>query len=219
MKNVLLVVCGALLMAMIQAAPQLSLESLDARVTALEKRVLGDGPTAPAPAADEWVMVVEKVEPIPADAPELARVEKLRADADAADVEAAALDRRAAEVHDKAQATARAKKIKFVEPKETGMLEDQAKDARARAKDLRSQALRLEKDLVSPRHRIIGWNGERTTVLTTDKDLSGPISRIAAGRFITWRGKRSSMAGDEEHFTISTFKECEPPANFRVRPK
>lgn len=187
MRNALLILCGMALMALVQAAPQITLESLDARVTALERR-LSSGVNPGRVDAPEWSMSVESIRLIPKDPEMAAAIAKLRSKADE-------MERGATASHHGGPGE---------KPKPNKAMLD-------RAKDLRSEADRMQRQLDTPRHEITGKNDMRDVRLITDRDLTGVISKLQPGTCITWRGTRVSMTEIEEEFTVTSVSVCERP--------
>lgn len=85
------------------------------------------------------------------------------------------------------------------------------------AKRLRARATRLDKQAHETHHELQGWNGQRTIILETTRDLSATISRLSPGDFVTWQGKRVEMTDSTDRFQVSRVKETAAPANFRTR--
>ncbi len=93
-----------------------------------------------------------------------------------------------------------------------------ALEYRAEAKNKRSEAARLERELETPKQEIHGWNGERYVTLRTDRDLSRALTRIRADGFLKWTGRLTGLTDGTEIYSVSNVEPASRPAGFVDRP-
>lgn len=159
------------------------------------------------------VMLLESVSTLPVDDLMLAEAAKLRAEAKGLDDE----------IHDLEKAIARIPKTGITERDEKNLKHRRNEYKQLKlgyeqdAKRFRARATRLDKQAHETRHELQGWDGQRTIILETTRDLSVTISRLNAGDFVTWQGKRVEMTDNTDRFQVNRIEGTAAPANFRTR--
>lgn len=93
-----------------------------------------------------------------------------------------------------------------------------ALEFRTEAKNKRGEASRLERDLETPKQEIHGWNGERYVILQTERDLSGPLTRIRADGFLKWTGRLTGLTDGTEIYSVTSVEPAVRPSGFVDRP-
>lgn len=90
--------------------------------------------------------------------------------------------------------------------------------AEQEAKRLRARASRLERQAHEQRQEVRGWDGQRTVILETTRDLGVVITKLSPGDFLTWQGTRVEMTDTVDRFTVHKIEKTPAPANFPTRP-
>lgn len=158
------------------------------------------------------VMMLESVSTLPVDNSLLTEAAKLRAEAKKLDGEIKGLERSIAlstKTGNKSEDEQRRHRRHAMRQLKTTFEQD--------ARKFKAQATRLEKQARETHHEIRGWDGQRTIILETTRDLSSTISRLNPGDFVTWNGDRVDMTDDTDRFQVTRIKETTAPANFRTR--
>ncbi len=86
------------------------------------------------------------------------------------------------------------------------------------AKRLRARASRLERQAHEQRQEVRGWDGQRTVILETTRDLGVVISKLSPGDFLTWQGTRVEMTDTTDRFTVHKIEKTPAPTNFPTHP-
>jgi len=192
---------------------------LQERVARLEAK-LGDftdlstpaAPSGPVVAGVQVVRVLQ-IDPVPADSAAVARAEALR-------VEASKLEERAKQ-HDRDRAGLRDNDRNSSGTSNTHRREElkrQADDLRDDARRRTTEAMRIERDVSTPRHRIAGGDGVKLVLLTTERDLTSVIGRLAAGDVVAWQGLRRSSSPTLDEVTTSSVRRLDPPPAIAAAP-
>lgn len=207
MKRLALVACLALASAAPGQAKQPTIAELLTRIEALEaevKALKAQSPTrdpgivGAIPDGNELrVMRVLRIEPIQPNAASLAKAEALEKDATKLEQ-----DSTKAQPGDSVKGGDRSKATKIA-----GQLADQAKAKRA-------EAAKIRRDEAEQHHRLTGWNGRRFVILTTERDLTGAVTKVAAGDFVEWSGQRTCLSDRTDEYTVRTLSRADKPLNF-----
>ncbi len=86
------------------------------------------------------------------------------------------------------------------------------------AKRLRARATSLTRQANEPHHQLEGWDGKRSIVLTTTRDLSRVITTFRPGDFVEWQGTRVEMTDLVDIFEVKVLRLVSRPAGFTPRP-
>lgn len=158
------------------------------------------------------VMLLESVSTLPVDNSLLAEAARLRAEAEKLDLDIQRLEKTIAgmpNTGNKGSDERRRHQRHSYRQLMLGYEQD--------AKRLRARATRLDKQAHETRHELQGWDGQRTIILETTRDLSVTISRLNPGDFVTWQGKRVEMSDNTDRFQVNRIEATAAPANFRTR--
>ena len=159
------------------------------------------------------VMLLEAISTLPVDNSLLVEVAKLRAQAEKLDYEIQKLEKAIAEIPKDSYSEVAKRNYNQRRNEYKKLMAGYKKDA----KQLRARAIRLDRQANETLHEIRGWDGQRTIILETTRDLSATISRLNPGDFVTWYGERVDMTNDTDRFQVNRIKEVAAPANFRSR--
>lgn len=204
------------------AALQARVAELEARVKMLEARLGEQAESEPAAAATAPVLLVESIELQEPDHEAILRARSLE---------------REAEGYKKKAQEAREKEIKHLKVpdhyhgnsdvyrrKQTEYrrlrekYRNEAMHYESEARKLRAQASKIESEAKEPRHIIRGWDGQRSVVLVTQRNLTRVLSTLSPGDFITWRGNKTHSDAVLETWDVVHIDRAERPSGFVNRP-
>ena len=159
------------------------------------------------------VMLLESIATLPADNSLLVEAAKLRTEAGKLDSEIQRLEKAIANIPKAGVNERHERNLKHQRNEYKQLKVGYEKDA----KQLRARAIRHDRQANEKHHEIRGWDGQRTIILETTRDLSTTISRLNPGVFVTWYGKRVDMTDNTDRFQVNRIKEVAAPANFKAR--
>jgi hypothetical protein len=173
----------------------------------------GDAPATPAtaPARDtaaSGVIKIEKITLLPVDQNALDRAVDFRKQAENADNEANRLSGTNRTPPPRKDGKSRSS---------GGRNSSRVKELREHAKSLRAKAEALEREAKVPKHRIEGYDGARTVVLTTQTDQTSTLNKFAPGQFLAWKGVRVSIDEKVESCTAASLNPAEKPSGWTDR--
>jgi len=82
---------------------------------------------------------------------------------------------------------------------------------------IRGEAIRLEREAEGVKQIVYGWDGERSVILETTRDLSRQLSEISTGDFITWWGKKMDTNLEIERYSVTKIEQVSEPTGFTPR--
>lgn len=88
---------------------------------------------------------------------------------------------------------------------------------RRKARQLRGEGLRLQREANEPKQIIKGWNGDRTVVLKSTKNIAPMLESVRAGEFLTWDGRRTYLSDAIVRYEVTRVQETLKPEDFTPR--